>query len=217
MENKFLDAMNFRFAAKEFDENKKISEETFANILEFGRLSPSSFGYEPWRFLVIQNENLRKKMKEFTWGAQNSLPSASHFVIILARKDVLASSKYIEYIDKDIHKIPDEIFAFKNKLFDKFQKTDFELTSDKDIYAWSCKQCYIALANMMSGASYLGIDSCPIEGFDIKLTTKFIKDELKIDTDKFGVCVMLAFGYRKQEPKRKKTRQQIKDIAQWYN
>ena len=82
MENKFLEAMKFRHATKEFDSTKKISDEDFDTVLEYGILSPSSFGFEPWKFLVVQNENLRTKLKEFSWGAQGTLPTASHFMII---------------------------------------------------------------------------------------------------------------------------------------
>ena len=87
MRDKFLDAMMFRHACKEFDDSKKISDEDFAKILEIGRLSPSSFGFEPWKFLVIQDTTLRSKLKEIVWGAQGTLPSASHYLIILARKN----------------------------------------------------------------------------------------------------------------------------------
>lgn len=70
---------------------------------------------------------------------------------------------------------------------------------------------------MMSGAAYMGIDSCPIEGFDYNLTEQFIQDELNIDTQEFGPAVMVAFGYRKDEPKREKDRQELEDITAWYN
>lgn len=66
-----LNAFRFRHACKEFDSSKKISEDDFNFILETGRLSPSSFGFEPWKFLVLQNEAIREKLREVTWGAQD--------------------------------------------------------------------------------------------------------------------------------------------------
>jgi nitroreductase len=69
---------------------------------------------------------------------------------------------------------------------------------------------------MMTGASAMGIDSCPIEGFDSKKAQEFLKDELKIDSEEFGVSVMVAFGYRKDEP-RDKSRLAIEDITTWYS
>ena len=110
MENKFLEAMKFRHATKEFDSTKKISDEDFDTVLEYGILSPSSFGFEPWKFLVVQNENLRTKLKEFSWGAQGTLPTASHFMIILARKEkgMKYDSTYIKHMMNDVKQFPIE-------------------------------------------------------------------------------------------------------------
>ena len=219
MKNKFLDAMMFRHACKEMDDTKKISEEDFNSILEAGRLSPSSFGYEPWKFLVIQNEELRNKLKEFTWGAQGTLPTSSHFMIILARKrpTMIYGSDYVNHIMKDIKQLPDDAIDLYKQFYEKFQKKDFNLLeSDRTLFDWSCKQTYISLANMMTGAAYMGIDSCPVEGFDAQKAEEFLESELNIDTNEYGVSVMVAFGYRIIEP-RAKARQEISAVSQWYN
>lgn len=98
MENKemikkqILDAFQFRHATKKFDPDKKISDADFDFILETARWSPSSIGIEPWKFVVIQNEELRAKLKEVTWGAQGQLPTCSHFVAIFAR--TIVDTKY---------------------------------------------------------------------------------------------------------------------------
>jgi nitroreductase len=218
MQNKFLDAMMFRHACKEFDKSKKITNEDFNNILEIGRLSPSSFGFEPWKFLVIQNEDLREKLKEFTWGAQGTLPTASHYVMILARKKkgMIYSSEYINHMMKDVHKLPQEAIDMRGQFYENFQKGDFNLLeSDRAMFDWASKQTYIALANMMTGAAYMGVDSCPIEGFDAKKADQFLKDELNVDTDEFGLSVMVAFGYRKNE-QNEKTRQTLDEVVKNY-
>jgi nitroreductase len=218
MENKFLDAMMFRHACKEFDEAKKISDEDFKLILQMGRLSPSSFGFEPWQFMVVQNKELREKLKVFTWGAQKSLPTASHFVIILARKtnDMKYGSDYVNRM-LGFRQLPSQMEARYKKLYEKFQKSDFNLLeSNRAMFDWACKQTYIAMANMMTGAAYMGIDSCPIEGFDSQKAEKFLEKELKIDTELFGISVMTAFGYRKDIQK-DKNRLDISDIVYWYN
>lgn len=219
MENKFLDAMMFRHACKEFDSTKKISDDDFNTILEIGRLSPSSFGFEPWKFVIVQNEALREKMKAFSWGAQGQLPTASHFMIVLARKKkgMIYSSDYIQHMMKDVKQFPEDVQQMYSEFYEKFQKVDFDLLqSDRNLFDWAGKQTYIALANMMTGAAYMGIDSCPIEGFDYNLTEQFIQGALKIDTQEFGPAVMVAFGYRKDEPKREKDRQELEDITAWY-
>ncbi|MBD3840681.1 MAG: NAD(P)H-dependent oxidoreductase [Campylobacterales bacterium] len=219
MENKFLDAMMFRHACKEFDANKKISEDQFNQILESGRLSPSSFGTEPWRFLVIQNDQLRQKLKEFTWGAQGTLPTASHFVIILARKTstMTVQSSYVQNLFKNVHQFPDDIIQIRNGFYKNFQENDFKLLSDEEkMFAWTTRQTYIAMANMMTCAAYMEIDSCPIEGFNQEKASSFLKESLHIDTSVFDISVMVAFGYRKniQKPK---TRQTLETITAWYN
>jgi len=220
MENKFLDAMKFRHATKEFDDKKKISDEDFNQILEYGVLSPSSFGFEPWKFVVVQNEELRAKLKEFSWGAQGTLPTASHFVIILSRtvKGMKYDSSYIKHMMADVKKFPKDVQEIYTGFYSKFQKEDFNILAD-DRYAfdWASKQTYIALANMMTGAAYMGIDSCPTEGFDLALTNKFLKEELDIDTTEFEASVMVPFGYRKEAPKHEKSRQDIQEVTSWYN
>ena len=82
-----LQVFENRCSTRYYDPNKKISQEDFAAILEFARLSPSSVGSEPWKFLVIQNKALRDKLKPFSWGMQYQLDDCSHLVIILAKKN----------------------------------------------------------------------------------------------------------------------------------
>lgn len=216
MENTFLDAMMFRHATKEFN-GAKMSDAEFNAILEMGRISPSSFGFEPWKFVVVQNEALREKIKTFAWGAQGQLPTASHFVIILARKNMKFDSDFITHMIQDVKQLPEDVEKMYREFYTNFQTTDFKLDTDRKIYDWAGKQTYIALANMMTGAATMGIDSCPIEGFDLDATEAFLKDDLGINTDEFGPSVMVAFGYRKDEPKREKARQALADITAIYN
>lgn len=219
MENKFLDAMMFRHACKEFDNTKKISNEDFNTILEMGRISPSSFGFEPWKFVIVQNEALREKLKAFSWGAQGQLPTASHFMIILSRKKkgMIYDSEYIQHMMRDVKQLPEDVQELYSQFYEKFQKEDFSLLeSDRNLFDWATKQTYIALANMMTGAATMGIDSCPIEGFDMDQTEAFLRDDLNIDTEEFGAAVMVAFGYRKNEEKREKSRQELEAVTSWY-
>ena len=213
-----LDAYHFRHACKIFDETKKIEDALFETILETGRLSPSSFGFEPWQFVVLQDHALRQKLREVTWGAQDILPTASHYVIILARKQptLLAQSDYITHMMYDVHQIPQEMAEARRAKYRKFQEEDFNLLeTPRATFDWAAKQCYIALGNMMSSAAMLGIDSCAVEGFDAQAVEAFVANKLGVDTDIFGVAVMVGFGYRKRPPK-PKTRQRIEDIVRWY-
>ena len=212
-----LEAFNFRYACKIFDKNRKISDEDFNTILEVARLSPSSFGFEPWKFVVIDSMDIREKMLPIVWGAQNTLPTASKFVVILARKKptLLYNSDYITHMLYDIHKIPKEKAEARREKYKKFQEDDFKLLeSNRAIFDWASKQTYIALGNMMSVAAMLGIDSCAIEGFDLEKTEELLLKEIGFDRSIFGVSVMVAFGYRLNEQP-KKTRQALEDIVEY--
>ncbi len=216
--DKIIEAFHFRHACKVFNAEKKISDNDFMTILETGRLSPSSFGFEPWKFLVVQNSELREKLKPVTWGAQGTLPTASHFVVILARKQksMRYDSDYITHMMYDVHKIPEEQAEQRRNFYQVFQEKDFKLfESERAMFDWAGKQTYIALGNMMTAAAMLGIDSCPIEGFKADEVEKLMAEEFGVNTEEFGVAVMVAFGYRVNEQP-EKTRQSMEDISQWY-
>ncbi|WNF04870.1 NAD(P)H-dependent oxidoreductase [Brevibacillus borstelensis] len=212
-----LEAYRFRHACKEFDPGRKISEEDFAFVLETGRLSPSSFGFEPWKFVVLQNQDIREKLLPVTWGAQRSLPTASHFVIILGRtkEDLLADSPYIQHIMKDVQQLPPEVVQRKGEIYHNFMEHDFHLLdNERAMFEWASRQCYIALGNMMTAAAQIGIDSCPIEGFDKDKVEQVLREIGVMEDGHFGIACMVAFGYRVQEP-REKTRRPIEEVAQW--
>ena len=218
MKEKILDAFHFRHACKEFNTDRKISDEDFDFILETARLSPSSFGFEPWKFLVVQNSELREKLRAHTWGGQKQFPTASHLLVILARKTPLMKydSNYIEHIMADVHHIPEEARNARREKYAVFQQSDFKLLeSERAMFDWACRQTYIALGNMMTSAAMIGIDSCPIEGFVAEKIEDVMRKDFDINTDDFGVSCMLTFGYRKNE-QRPKTRQAIEDIVEWY-
>nr|WP_246041988.1 NAD(P)H-dependent oxidoreductase [Robertmurraya kyonggiensis] len=212
-----LEALQFRHATKEFDPNKKISDEDFQFILEAARLSPSSVGYEPWKFLIVQNMELREKLREVSWGARGQLPTASHFVLILARtiKDTKYDSEYVKNQMLNVKQFPKEIFEQVLVRYKAFQEDDLNLLeSERTMFDWASKQTYIPLANMMMVAAQIGIDSCPIEGFDVKKVQAILEEEGLTEDGHLAISVMAAFGYRARDP-RPKTRKKMEDIVQW--
>ena len=189
MKNEFMDAMNFRHACKIFDENKKISDEDMHFILECGRKSPSSFGMEAWKFLVITNEALKAKLRPACWN-QVQITSCSHLVVILAGIESVKPESGEVKKRFARREMPQESLDMYMDLYAKhLAKT---LSSDENIYCWTAKQTYIAAANMMTGAAFIGIDSCPIEGFE----KEKVEEILELDTKKFQVAMVLPFGYR---------------------
>ena len=211
-----LAAFNFRHACKEFDPEQKIGAEDFELILEAGRLSPSSFGHEPWQFLVIQDMALRERLLPMTWGAQKSLPTASHYLAILVRKaGMLPEDPHIRHMQQDIQKLPPERVEMRNTFYRKFLESDFHLLDhDQGVFEWGCRQAYIALGNMMTVAALRGIDSCPIEGFVKADAERVLAEAGALDASQFGLAVMCAFGYRKN-PQSAKTRRPMAEVVRW--
>lgn len=213
-----LKAYEFRHATKSFDPDRKISDEDFHFILETGRLSPSSVGSEPWKFLVVQNPELRSKLREVTWGAQGQLPTASHFVIILARKNVRYDSTYLREQMLEVKQMTEEVFNQVLGRYREFQERDLNiLESERSLFDWASKQTYIALGNMMTAAAEIGIDSCPIEGFQVNEVDKLLAAEGIMDANEFGVSVMAAFGYRTDKELRPKARRTVEQVIEWLN
>ena len=189
MENKFMDAMNFRHACKIFDETKKISDEDMRFVMESGRKSPSSFGMEAWKFLVITNEALKAKLRPACWD-QVQITSCSHLVIVLTGiESVKVESGEVEkrFTRREM---PKESLDMYMGLYASHLKET--LSSDENIYCWTARQTYIAAANMMTSAAFIGIDSCPIEGFE----KEKVEEILELDTSKFQLAMVLPFGYR---------------------
>lgn len=212
IKNAFL----YRHACKVFDEKKIVSDDDIAFILEMARLSPSSFGFEPWHFVVVQNKELRTKLKEGAWGATDKLDTASHFILGLTHKSFFTKydSPYVRDFMENVQKFPENVIQLRSEAFKNFQKADFDLNTERTLFDWASKQCYIPLANMLTVSAMIGIDSCPIEGFKQKVTERILKEELDIDTEKYGISYMVAFGYRLNEP-REKTRRLLEDIVTW--
>ena len=212
-----INAFNYRHATKEFDANKKLSKEEITFIIKTANLSPSSFGFEPWHFVVVQNKELRELLKPVAWGAPLKLDTASHFVLGLTMKAPMTkwNADYIMHIMKDIKQMPEDVIKMYSDFYKVFQERDFNLDTDKKLFDWASKQTYIALANMMTAAALHGIDSCPIEGFHQEKTEILLKEKFNIDTDKYGLSFMVAFGYRKENPLHPKTRRNLEDIVTW--
>ncbi|CAH1222800.1 Putative NAD(P)H nitroreductase YfkO [Paenibacillus sp. JJ-223] len=210
-----LKAYHFRHATKRFDPNRKISKEDFEFILETGRLSPSSVGSEPWKFVIVQNPALRERMVEFSSGGKGQFPTASHLVVFLARTDVRYDSAHLEYICKEIKGMDQETYERIPAAYRTFQQNKGILDSERTLFDWASKQTYIALGNMMTAAALIGIDSCPIEGFNQEETRRIFAEEGLLEDGVWDISVMAAFGYRAEEPKYGKTRQSLEQVTHW--
>ena len=189
----FLEAMNYRHACKLFDESKKISAEDVNFILEAGRLSPSSFGIEQWKFVDVQNQAMKEAIEKVSWN-QKQISTCSDLIVILARKDVRSTDAHTQ---AQLARWGLSEEAYKGLLAMYHGWVDGR--DDHTIEMWSEKQCYIAAGNMMSAAAFIGIDSCPIEGFDYKK----VDEILGIDTAVYQSALVIPFGYRANDQRKK--------------
>ena len=188
----FEEAMDFRHACKVFDETKKISDQDIKFILEAGRKSPSSFGMEAWKFLVITNEELKAKLRPACWD-QVQVTSCSHLVVVLAGIDSVKVESGLPEKRFSRREMPQDKLDFYLALYSDHLKET--LSCDENIYTWTSKQSYIAAANMMTAAATLEIDSCPIEGFNKGV----VEEILGLDITKYQLAMVLPFGYRINE------------------
>ncbi len=197
----------YRHACKIFDTNKKISDEDIRYILEAGRMAPSSFGMEGWKFLVITNKSLKEKLRLICWN-QPQITTCSHLVVILAAIDTLKPSSGVpqqRFARRRLSKEKEEAYI---KLYSKFLAD--EIADDEKMFAWSSKQTYLAAMEMMLAAAVIEIDSCPIEGFEREKVEKL----LHIDTKKFRVSLLLPFGYR-ANPQGDHIRRDFSDVVEF--
>lgn len=208
-----LETYYYRHATKEFDPEKKISEEDFQFILEAGRLSPSSGGNEPWKFVVVQSPEFRKELAPYVSGGVRQLPTSSHFVMILARKNLTFDSPYLVEHQTQALQMPLEIFQKMKPAYEQFYE-ELHLDSERALLDWASKSTYIALGNMVTAAAHIGIDSCPIEGFNLDAVNDLLEKKGLLGDDEYGLSVMVAFGYRVREG-RPKRRKPVNEIVQY--
>lgn len=184
-----LSALNWRYACKVFDPTKKIPAETWAALEQTLVLTPSSFGLQPWKFLVIDDAELREKLVPHAWR-QRQVADASHLVIMTVPKAVSE-----DYIDANIMRMaevrggtPDALIGFR-KMVAGFRA---DLEAKGGLEQWAKLQAYIALGQFMLAAAMLGLDTCPMEGFE---PAKF-DEVLGLDAQGWTAAVLCPVGYR---------------------
>lgn len=189
-----MEVLNQRYATKMFDANKKISDTDFNALLESLRLSPSSFGLQPWKFIVAQNPAVRAKLKEVSWN-QAQVTDASHYIVLASRKsiDIEYVQKYVTSTENIRHLPAGSLQGYNDMMVGAVAKGK---TADEQ-ESWTKSQTYLALGFIGFAAAALWIDTCMIEGFDPKAYDEIL--ELK-NTD-YQTVVAIAIGYRSEDDK----------------
>ncbi|PAU99940.1 NAD(P)H-dependent oxidoreductase [Helicobacter sp. TUL] len=205
--DKFLEGVAMRHACKVFDENKQIPKEQFDNILQVGYAAPSSFGMEPTRLIVLRDKKARQEVRALCWD-QKQITTASELVIFKTLKtDLLAHTNYVQQALQRKQKTPEEIAAYKERYGSYLIARGYD---DYKIGYWSALQSYIIATSMMDYASYLGIDTCMLEGFD----KKALESYFGLDKEKEQITLLLAFGYR-INPQSKRYRIDFDEFVQY--
>ncbi|MDR6405398.1 MULTISPECIES: NAD(P)H-dependent oxidoreductase [Chryseobacterium] len=186
----YLEALSKRYSVKKFN-NEIIPQEKLFNILESGKLSASSLGLQPYKIVVVESEEMKKKLIPAFYNP-SQISTCSHLIVIISKKTVEEGyiNGYFRHIS-DVRETPMEnLELFRNSINQHInQKTQDE------IFNWAEKQSYIVLANLMYAAAIEGIDSCPMEGFRQDL----MEEILDINPEAEKVTVTLALGYRSEE------------------
>ena len=175
----FQSIVKSRYATKKFT-GEKISEEKINELLELIRLSASSFGLQPYKILVVTNDELKSKLQEHSWN-QPQITSSSHLLVFCAFNDVDARiDKYREMM------LEAGMPAERADGYIGMMKGFAEGLTSESAMNWASKQAYIAVGNAINGSKALGFDSCPMEGFD---PVKY-KELLELDSNLTPVCLV---------------------------
>ena len=189
--DQLLEALNWRYATKVFDPLKKIPADTWAAIEQMLVLTPSSFGLQPWKFIVIQDRALRERLVPHSWN-QRQVADCSHLVVMTVKKTMTEADidAFITRIAEVRGGTPDALAGYRNMMVGDVVTGE----RSKIVTWWAKMQAYIALGNAMTGAALLGVDTCPMEGF---VAAKY--DEiLDLAKDGLTTAVVLPLGYRSE-------------------
>lgn len=156
-----VSAMNWRYAVKKFDSAAKIPAAAWDALEQSLLLSPSSYGLQAWKFLVIEDKAVRAKLRAASWD-QSQITDADKLVVFLVKKDAgLADvQRFVDRIS-EVRRVPAEMLEG----YKQIMNNSVSLPPEK-VEAWLTRQVYIALGNFLTSAAVLGVDACPMEGFD---------------------------------------------------
>jgi nitroreductase len=193
-ESQLLDALKWRYATKHFDPARPITPEVWAALEDALVLSPSSFGLQPWKFLVVTDAAVREALVPLSWG-QRQVAEASHLVVFAVKHPLTAADAHDHILrTAEVQGTPLEKLAGFEKMVAGFlEQPPYPL----DLRAWATRQVYIALGNFMTSAAVLGIDTCPMEGLDPAGYDKV----LGLEGSGYFTVVACPAGYRSEVDK----------------
>lgn len=193
-EKDILEQLNWRYATKGFDPSRKIPEETMRTIEESLVLTPSSFGLQPWKFIVVEDQSIKDQLPAVSWD-QAQAKDCSHMVVLTVktgytRKDV---GDFIARMGEIRGVSADSLAGYEQFAGGFAEKASAEGWVDD----WSKKQVYIALGQLMFTVALLGVDACPMEGIDPAAYDRI----LGLEGTGYATVVVCPLGYRSEDDK----------------
>ena len=206
---KFIENLHKRYATKEFDLSKKVTKEDLENIVEVFRLTPSSFGLQPWKLFVVENIEIKQKIMENSWNQKQVLENS--YLLVFAKKTEINEDLVEKYISKtaEVNWIEKSNLDWYKQMILSF----VENISKEELDTWAREQVFLALGNVMAYLSEKNIDSCAIWGF----SKDAVNEILNLKEKGFESVVLLPIGYRSENDKyasRKKSRFEVWEISE---
>jgi nitroreductase len=190
--SQILEQLNWRYAVKAFDPSRKLSAEQWHVLSESLRLSPSSYGLQPWKFLVVQNPALRKQLRTVSWN-QSQIEDCSHLVVFTTLKKMTPAyiQQFIRATASTRGQKPEDLAGYEKMMITNLTDNG----RGETLQPWTQRQAYIAMGFLMETAALLGVDTCPIEGLD---PAKY--DEiLNLKGTDYATVATVALGHRSAE------------------
>ena len=192
--NQLLEALQWRYATKAFDASRQIDQTTWASLEQALVLTASSYGLQPWKFLVITDAAIRAELRPHSWN-QSQITDCSHLVVLLKKRTINAADA-----DRLIQATAAARGIEASALDGYRQMIQVDLIDgprSQIIGQWAANQVYIALGNLLTSAALLGVDTCAIEGFSPADYDRI----LGLENSDYQSCVVCACGYRSGDDK----------------
>jgi nitroreductase len=187
-------SFQWRYATKAFDPKGKISTGDWETLKQSLIQAPSSYGLQPWKFIVVQNTELRTKLRAVSWN-QTQVTDASHYVVFATRDSITEQDvdRYVSRIAEVRGSSIASLAGYRDMMIGDLVKGP----RSSIISFWAQRQAYIAMGFLMETAALLKIDSCPMEGLD----PKAYDDLLNLRGTGYQTVAACALGYRSAEDK----------------
>ena len=183
-----LTQLRWRYATKKFDPARKIAPDLWAGLEQAAALSPSSYGLQPWKFVVVTDPEVRKKLHPASWN-QPQILDASHLVVFAAKNPPTPADveRHVARTEQVRGLTPGVLDDLKKRILGSLSRM-----TEKDAHAWAARQCYIALGVFLSACALAGVDACPMEGFQPEKYDEI----LGLTAKGLSAVVIATAGYR---------------------